>query len=322
MDELKKELKNLIARNKVKQALQKMADLPEDKKVGQSADIFGLQARLKEHTRNSNMGTIDPMTAGVQKAQIVQGVLALIDGLGEEPVAAPEPVATPSAPPTPAIKTILFLAANPENTGKLRLGAEYRKIDEFLQQSNNRDEFNLEVSFATTTQTLKNNLHRFSPKIVHFSGHGVRQENDGEVQEGGEENRSFMTTAIVAETEALSYSGGIILEDEQGKPRMVEDKKLANLLKAMKGIELVFLNACYSESQAKAFLEVVPYVIGMNTAVPDATAIEFAAEFYLSLGSDKDYKESFDAALASIDMENIQGTDIPVFKSNQSLIQA
>lgn len=325
MDELKLELKNLIARNRVKQALQKMADLPEDQKGGQSAQIFGFQARLKEHTRNSNMGTIDPMTAGVQKAQIVQGVLALIDELGEEPVVAPGPVSTPPTPASAsasASTTILFLAANPKNTDQLRLMEEHREIDSSLQRSNSRDKFSLHESLATTTRSLKDSILRHSPKILHFSGHGVRKENDGDVQEGGEGDRSFMTAAIVSETEALSYSGGIILEDAQGNPQMVEDKKLANLIKAMGGIELVFLNACYSESQAKALLEVVPYVIGMNTAVPDATAVQFAAEFYLSLGSDRSYRNSFNIAVASIDIDNIPGEDIPVFKSNQNLIQA
>ncbi|MEL7342336.1 MAG: CHAT domain-containing protein, partial [Bacteroidota bacterium] len=288
MDELKKELKNLIARNKVKQALQKMADLPEDQKGGQSADIFGLQARLKEHTRNSNMGTIDPMTAGVQKAQIVQGVLALIDDLGSTPVPA-TPVDSSSSgttssssvsSPSSSSTTILFLAANPKNTDTLRLGEEHRKIDEALIRANHGGKFTLEQGFATTTSRLIDDLLNHSPKILHFSGHGVKKEIEGETQSGGEGERSFLASALAAESESLSYTGGIILEDASGNPKMVEADDLANLVRDIGGIELVFLNACYSEVQATALLEIVPYVIGMNTAVPDSTAIQFASGFY------------------------------------------
>ena len=66
-------------------------------------------------------------------------------------------------------------------------------------------------------------------------------------------------------------------------------------------IDLVFLNACYSEKQAKAIAQHVNCVIGMSNAVSDTTAIEFASMFYFSLGFKKSVKEAFDLALFKSD---------------------
>ena len=44
------------------------------------------------------------------------------------------------------------------------------------------------------------------------------------------------------------------------------------------------LNACYSETQARAIAEHIDAVVGMTTAVGDQAAINFAAAFYQALG--------------------------------------
>ena len=44
-------------------------------------------------------------------------------------------------------------------------------------------------------------------------------------------------------------------------------------------IECVVLNACYSEVQADAIALHVPYLIGMNQAIGDSAAREFAVGF-------------------------------------------
>ncbi len=51
-------------------------------------------------------------------------------------------------------------------------------------------------------------------------------------------------------------------------------------------IDVVLLNACHSETQAAAIsMAGVKYVIGMNRAVKDTTAIEFSAGFYRGMAS-------------------------------------
>lgn len=323
MDELKLELKNLVARNKIRQALQKMGDLPTDQQGGLGSDIIALQARLKDHTRNSNMGTIDPMTASTQKSQIVVAVLAVIDGLGH---VSPDPALNAPVSPAPhradgRPTTILFLAANPVSTDPLRLGEEHREIDEALIRANHGGSFQLKQGFATTTTRLLDDLLTHTPNILHFSGHGVKIENQA-LSSGTEDiNRSFLTGALIEEEADKPYTGGIILEDGDGNPKLVQATTLARLVRHIGGIELIFLNACYSEVQANALLECVPYVIGMNTAVPDKTAVQFAASFYRALGAKRSYEQAFHIGISGISLDGMPGTDIPVFRSNPALIK-
>ncbi len=46
----------------------------------------------------------------------------------------------------------------------------------------------------------------------------------------------------------------------------------------------MLLNACYSEVQADTIVQEIDYVIGMNAAIADKTAIKFAVGFYDGLG--------------------------------------
>ena len=81
--------------------------------------------------------------------------------------------AQPQPQPQPAKKiTILFLAANPKSTDRLRLDEEVRTIDERLRLAQYRDKFNLEQQWAVRTGDILDAMLRYQPDIVHFSGHG------------------------------------------------------------------------------------------------------------------------------------------------------
>jgi hypothetical protein len=102
----------------------------------------------------------------------------------------------------------------------------------------------------------------FRPQIVHFCGHGAG-------------------------------NGGLALEDEAEKVQLVDAEALASLFQLFATqLDCVLLNACYSEVQANAISQHINYVIGMNQAIGDKAAIEFAVGFYDALGAG----ESFDFA--------------------------
>ena len=69
---------------------------------------------------------------------------------------------------------ILFLAANPSTTTRLRLDSEVRAIDQALRQANYRDQFDLRQHWAVRVADLQELLLRHQPHIVHFSGHGSK----------------------------------------------------------------------------------------------------------------------------------------------------
>lgn len=183
-----------------------------------------------------------------------------------------------------AVKKILLLTANPRNTDELRLNEEVREIQEGLQRSRGRDQFEIIAKWAVRPKDLSRALLDHEPQIVHFSGHGAR--NDG-----------------------------LVLESDDGQMKLVSTEALARLFKLVKKtVECVVLNACSSEVQAVAIQQHIDYVIGMSQAIGDQTAIKFSMGFYDALGANRGYVDAFEFGLAAIDLEGIPGTAIPTLK--------
>jgi hypothetical protein len=78
---------------------------------------------------------------------------------------------------------ILILAANPSNTDRLRLDREVRDIEEGLIRAQQRDCFEVIQRWAVSFRDLQRAILELNPQIVHFSGHGTRE--DGLVLEDG-----------------------------------------------------------------------------------------------------------------------------------------
>jgi hypothetical protein len=181
-------------------------------------------------------------------------------------------------------KTILFLAANPKNSTPLRLGEEAKEIAEGLQRSKKRDKFLLEQQWAVTPREMQRAVLDYKPEIVHFSGHGAGE-------------------------------SGLALEDDMGQIKLVNAKALAALFEAFKEyVECVILNACYSEVQAEAIARHIPYVIGMNQAVGDKAAREFAVGFYDTLAAGESIEFAYKLGCVSISMAGIPEELTPVLK--------
>lgn len=94
---------------------------------------------------------------------------------------------------------------------------------------------------------------------------------------------------------ARSYE--LLLEAAGGKTELAHADGLAPFLAGQKGLQLVFLNGCFSGQQAQALVqEGVPAVIGTAGAVNDDIACELAGSFYQALGEgaplDKAWKEA------------------------------
>jgi HEAT repeat protein len=185
-------------------------------------------------------------------------------------------------------RTLLILAAAPTDRIHLRLGQETREIEEGLRRSKHHDRFTLHQRWAVRPDDLRRALLDHSPHILHFCGHG-----EGEP--------------------------GIVLEDDRGKAKLVSTDAIANLFQlfADQGLECVILNACYSEIQADAIVQHIPYVIGMSDSILDTTALQFAIGFYDALGAGWSYEKAYAMGKSAIETEGIPEAHLPVLKRRQ-----
>ncbi|MCI5126687.1 MAG: CHAT domain-containing protein, partial [Candidatus Electrothrix sp. AR5] len=159
-----------------------------------------------------------------------------------------------------------------------------------LRRASGRDAFELEQQGAVQMKDLRRALLDHNPQIVHFSGHG--------------------------ETE------GIMVQDSSGKAQLVDAQGLAGLFKLFRNqVECVLLNCCYSEPQAKALNEHIPYVIGMKNSITDEAAREFSVGFYDAAGAGRSYEEAFDFGCNAIQLFGIPEHATPVLLANPELLQ-
>lgn len=188
---------------------------------------------------------------------------------------------------------ILFLAADPTDASRLRLGQELREIQEKLQLAKLRDLFSLNQRMSVRPADLSQALLDLKPEVVHFSGHGMS-------------------------------TGELCFEDETGKTHPIHPDALADLFEQFSGhIKCVLLNACYSEYQAKAIVKHIDYVVGMNKAIGDKAAIAFAIGFYQALGAGRAIEDAFKLGCAQIKLQGISENLTPVLvkKDNASVFQ-
>lgn len=173
------------------------------------------------------------------------------------------------------MKQILILASNPKGTSVLDLDREIRDIREGLRRSPNRDDFDIEMRGAVRPIDLRRSLLEVKPQIVHFCGHG-------------------------------SGEGGLVLEDDDGNAKFVENDALSRLFEVFGDqVECILLNACYSEVQADALIQHINYVVGMNREIPDAAAIAFSIGFYDAIGAGRTIEDAYKLGCNAIE------TDLP-----------
>ncbi|MDJ0735928.1 MAG: CHAT domain-containing protein [Nostocaceae cyanobacterium] len=250
-------------------------------------------ASLKQIQGNERKGILSNEEIRREKNRIVYSLLDLINEIDQEITTKQIVLNSSNTKNKNQTIKILFLAANPSDTTRLRLDRENRAIDKALRQAEFHDKFEIEQHWAVRATDLQELLLRHQPNIVHFSGHG-------------------------------SSASEIILEDDSGNSHPVSVRALSQLFSVLKdNICCIVLNACYSEKQAKAIAQHIDCVVGMSKAISDKAAISFATAFYQALGYGRDIKTAFDLGYMQIDIENLAEQDTPkllALKCNPSSI--
>jgi hypothetical protein len=175
----------------------------------------------------------------------------------------------------PAEVTVLFVAADPDRDDgepPLRLDREVAEIQRRLRMSEYRDSVRFAWRLAARSAELMQHLNEDRPHIVHFSGHSNRH--------------------------------GLVFEDSDGRPRLLSNGQLANLLNVTSDrIRLAMFNSCESSDQAETATAYIDAAIGMEQTIGDTSAKIFAAQFYNSLGFGHSLQKAFDQALVQLEIE-------------------
>ncbi len=131
----------------------------------------------------------------------------------------------------------------------------------------------VEIDFCedAALDTIQDYLSEREYDILHFTGHGVYNEDKGR--------------------------GELLLEDEQGYKKPLTNEEFATLLRGYPSLRLVVLSACQSARTAnndgyaglsrRLVKQGVPAVLSMQYSVLDAAAILFAGRFYTGLANNK-----------------------------------
>ena len=157
---------------------------------------------------------------------------------------------------------VLLACANPLGTGRLLLDSEIRTVLEAVELSQARDHIHVVTCVAITIRDLSRTLMKYDCNILHVSGHGTHN--------------------------------GLVLADEQGGIRLVDQRVLAELLQIYEtSLQCVILNACYSATQGSLLAQHVPFTIMMDGPLTDSVAIKFSEGFYDALGAGKSIEAAF-----------------------------
>lgn len=160
-------------------------------------------------------------------------------------------------------KTILFIAANPAGKNETNSGRESQTIQSAINNGSLRDQYEVQINFASNVNELLRLLKKFKPTIVHLSMHGA-------------------TTK------------GMLFEDGAGNVDYVSEDVLASFFELVnireKVVECVILNACNSVTHAEVVNQYVDYTVGMNGPIPPDVAIKYTEGFYESILEGDDYE--------------------------------
>jgi hypothetical protein len=246
----------------------------------------------------------------LEQRQLVEYLVRAIAGEQRDQITAREPaLAVVRVPESSASRSvILFLAANPSGTTRLRLDEECAGIELELSMSAAREDFDLRSKWAVTVDDMMRHLAALQPVIIHFSGHG----HDGP---GSDVNGQRLEPSSQRDVEAAPEAG-IYLQGEHRQPMLVSARALAQMFaSAASSTRIVVLNACFSDALAESLCSVVDCVVGMRGAVDDDTARSFAASFYRALGNRSSVANAVDQAIATLAAKQLPGEHLPVCRT-------
>jgi WD40 repeat protein len=176
-------------------------------------------------------------------------------------------------------KPVIFLAFANEQGGEghqgylRKLPEEVRHLEEILERAEDRGLCELVIKTNATLEQIleifQSAEYRDRVAIFHYGGH--------------------------------ASSTGLYLESSEGDAREASAEGLAEFLGQQDGLEVVFLNGCSTQSQARGLLDAnVSAVIATSQAIDDSVATAFAGHFYNGLAGGATLRVAFREAESAV----------------------
>lgn len=165
---------------------------------------------------------------------------------------------------------LLVCSANPDRD--LDLESECQAIMDLTCSSTMRDRISVKSLLSATPDSFIREIRAFRPNIVHFCGHGS--------------------------------TNGIFMRGDGETVHEVSATSLSNSL-ALRGVELVVLNSCFSGIYGDVLLSAVSSVVGTSAEVGDDAAKRFVKAFYRTLFEGNTVHESLRDGGNAVEMYNL-----------------
>lgn len=152
-----------------------------------------------------------------------------------------------------SIVKILFMSAQPVD--KHRLNSEFDEVRNKLDFSiKNKEVDFLHPTWETDYESLLLRLKNDKPNVLQYAGHGTKQ--------------------------------GICLKNKNdGTTQLLENDELIEVFEDRPYLKLVFLNSCFSDTQAKIISSQGIYVLGIKDEIDNELSVKLSEKFYLGFAA-------------------------------------
>ncbi len=278
------QIQTLISQGKIKEALSRILQT--------DSEITQLQSRLSTLEQQERMGTISTAEANLERNRIRHALLGWLDLNNTEnnfiePI---KKVVVNSA----TQKTVLFICSSPSDVTVLNFGDEFKKIEDALNTSRNRDKYKIEIKTAVQFDQLSRLLLHFKPNVLHLSMHSSLEQ------------------------------GGLLFQDQDGKKHSLSPESFCKMLNngfKNNPLDLLVLSACNSQIHAKLIDKAAKQVIGMNDFISDEAAAYYASQFYEIYFDHADVDSAHETAITNLEanyrLENhLHYSQVPYIQNN------
>ncbi len=152
---------------------------------------------------------------------------------------------------------------------RLQVEQEQMLIMEAVDRAHVANRIEIEFLDEASLPNIQDRLDEEEFHILHYTGHGVYNEKEDK--------------------------GYLILEDDAGKARPVDNETIANLLAGYKSLRLVVLSGCQtaktsgrralSDLATPLLTKNIPAVVAMQYSVTDKSAMALAQKLYIEIGN-------------------------------------